>query len=133
ESVQMVLPFIINGARAVIPGVYDRFRVEESLPAAAPAGRSVVILGEAEEGIPSKDLDLQLNFFTNYESVQDFYKRGPIVDAARQLFTSQPSSVFGGSIERLYVYKTNETTRAEREITSPSNFGAIVAARFGES
>jgi hypothetical protein len=129
----MVLPFIINGARAVIPGVYDKFRVEDSLPAVAPAGRNVVVLGESSEGIPGKDLDLQLNYFTDYQSVQDFYKSGPIVDAARQLFTNQPSPAFGGSIQRLYVYKTNSTTRASKEIASPAGYGSIVAARYGEA
>lgn len=129
----MTLPFSINGARAVIPGTYDSFRVQASLPAPVPAGRSVLILGESEEGIPGEQLDLRLNFFTSLPEVQNFYKSGPIVDAARQIFTNQPSPAFGGSVQRLYVWKTNQTTRASKTISSPSNYGAIVAARFGEA
>ena len=129
----MTLPFTIGGARAVIPGVYDTFRVADSLPAPVPAGRSVLVLGESEEGIPGSSLDLRKNFFTDYQSVLDFYARGPIVDAARMLFTAQPNPVFGGALQRLYVWKTNNTSRAQRAISSPANYGAIAAARYGEA
>jgi len=129
----MTLPFSIGGARAVIPGVYDTFRVQASLPAPVPAGRSILVLGESEEGIPGEQLDLRLNFFTDFQSVQDFYKTGSIVDAARQIFTNQPSAAFSGAVQRLYVWKTNQTTRATKLIASPSNYGSIAAARFGES
>lgn len=128
----MVLPFQISGARVVIPGVYDTLRVQASLPNPVPAGRSILILGEAEEGIPGNLLDLRLNFFTDFNSVRDFYKSGPIVDAARMAFTAQPSPVFGGSIQRLYVWKTNQTTRASKSIASPVGYGSIVAAKYGE-
>lgn len=128
----MTLPFQIGGARVVIPGIYDTFRVAGSLPAPVPAGRSILIMGEAEEGIPGDMLDLRLNFFTDFQSVKDFYKSGPIVDAARQIFTSQPSPAFAGSVQRLYVWKTNQTQRAEKEISSPANYGRLAAVRFGE-
>jgi hypothetical protein len=91
-----------------------------------------LILGESEEGIPGNLLDLRLNYFTDFNSVRDFYKSGPIVDAARMAFTAQPSPVFGGSIQRLYVWKTNQTTRATKTIASPSGYGAIAAAKYGE-
>jgi hypothetical protein len=128
----MTLPFMINGARAVIPAVYDYLRVQDSLPAPTPAGRNLLIIGEGASGVPSNLLDLQLNYFTDYNSVLAYYKSGPIVDAARQIFSAQPSVVFGGSVNRLYVYKTNNTTRAEKAISSPSNYGKIVAAEWNE-
>lgn len=128
----MSLPFLINGARTVIPGTYDTFRVAASLPAPVPAGRAALILGEATEGVPGNLLNLKNNFFTSFDDVRDFYRSGPIVDAARQFFTNQPSPVFSGSVSRLYVYKTNQSTRASKEITSPANYGTLVAARYGE-
>lgn len=128
----MAIAFTIGGARTVIPGVYDTFRVANSLPAPAPAGRSILILGESSEGVPGAELDLRLNFFTDFQSVRDFYRSGPIVDAARMAFSNQPSPAFPGSISRLYVYKTNDSTRAERELEGPAGYGDIVAARFGE-
>jgi len=128
----MTLPFSINGARAVIPGVYDTFRVQGSLPAPVPAGRSVILLGESEKGIPGQELDLRLNFFTDPQEVLDFYGTGPIADAARMAFTTQPSQGFGGAVQRLYVWKTNQTTRASKTISSPAGYGSIVAAEYGE-
>jgi hypothetical protein len=128
----MSMPFTINGARTVIPGVYDTFRVEGSLPAPVPAGRTVCIFGEATEGVPGTELDLRLNRYTSFEDVKDFYRSGPIVDAARQLFSNQPSPVFPGAIAALYVHKTNDSSRAEKTIAAPSGYGDLVAARYGE-
>ena len=128
----MTIPFSVNGARAVIPAVYDYLRVQNSLPSVVPAGRNIFIFGEANSGIPSNLLDLQLNYFTDYNSVLAYYKSGPLVDAARQIFTAQPSVAFNGSVNRLYIYKTNNTTRAEKTISSPTNYGKIVAAVWDE-
>lgn len=128
----MAIRFQVGGVTTVIPSVYDAFRVANSLPAPAPAGRSVLILGEAEEGVPGSDLNLSFNFFNSFQEVRDFYSKGSLVDAARMLFTNQPSPAFPGAIARLYAYKTNNSTRAERAINSPSGYGDIVAAKFGE-
>jgi hypothetical protein len=128
----MTLPFVINGARAVIPAVYDFLRVKDNLPAPSPAGRNILLIGEATSGVPSSFLDLQLNYFTDYNSVLSYYKSGSIVDAARQVFSNQPSVVFGGSVNRLYIHKTNNTTRAEKVISSPANYGSIAAAVWDE-
>lgn len=127
----MTQPFVIGGARTVIPGVYDKFRVDDSLLTPAVAGRSVLIAGEAIEGVPGNLLDLSLNFFSSYQDVQDFYKSGPIVDAARQLFTRQPGDAFNGQVDRLYIYKTNASERASKALAN--SYGSIVAARFGEA
>jgi ethanolamine utilization protein EutQ (cupin superfamily) len=128
----MSLPFSVNGARTVIPGVYDYLRVQDSLPSPVPGPRSIVLIGEAQSGVPSKFLDLRLNYFTDYNSLLAYYKKGPLVDAARQIFANQPSPAFTGAVSRLYVYKTNNTTRAEKVIASPSNFGSLVAAVWEE-
>ena len=129
----MTLPFSINGAQAVIPGVYDSFRVAGSLPNPAPAGRSVLIIGEAQDGIPGNMLDLRLNFYQGFNELKAFYTSGPIVDAANMLFSNQPSAEFGGRVERVYVWKTNQTSRASKNITAPANFGSLAAAVFSES
>ncbi|MEM4379581.1 MAG: hypothetical protein QXL01_02705 [Thermoplasmatales archaeon] len=129
----MSLPFEINGAITLIPGVYDTFSVASSPTAPIPAGRSIVILGEAEEGVPGSELNLSLNRYTDFQDVKEFYKSGPIVDAARMIFANQPSPVFGGAVQALYIYKTNASLRASRDISSPANFGSFVAARYGES
>ena len=128
----MSIPFSVNGARTVIPGVYDYLRVQDSLPSPVPGPRSIVIIGEAQSGVPSKFLDMRLNFFTDYNSLLAYYKKGPLVDAARQLFANQPSPAFSGAVSRVYVYKTNNTQRAEKVISLPANFGALAAAVWEE-
>lgn len=126
----MVMPYIIDGVSTVIPAVYTSFFVQNSLPSPAPAGRSVFIFGEAEEGVPGADLDLRLNFFQTFESVREHYKSGQIVNAARMLLGGrQPGQ--NGSIDRVYIYKTNSSLRASRNLADAS-YGALVAGRFGE-
>ena len=128
----MSQPFEINGAITLIPGVYDTFSVAASPTAPVPAGRSVVIIGEAEEGVPGSELVLSKNRYTDFEDIKNFYKSGDIVDAARMLLSTQPSPVFGGAAQAIYIYKTNNSTRASREITSPASFGSLVASKYGE-
>lgn len=128
----MSIPFVIDGASTVIPGIYSTFRVSNSLPAPVPAGRSVYIIGEAEEGAPGSELDTRAVRFTDFQSVRDQYRSGAIVDAARMIFSNQPSPVFGGAVQALYVYKTNASLRASKAISSPTNYGDLVAARYGE-
>jgi hypothetical protein len=88
-------------------------------------------MGESEGGIPGQEMDIRLNYFTDFQSVKEFYKVGPIVDAARQLFTAQPNAVFSGAVQRLYVWKTNQTSRAEKAMAG--GYGKIVAAEYGEA
>jgi hypothetical protein len=129
----MAIKYVVGGASTAIPGIYSKLSIDNSLLTAAPAGRSVLILGEASEGLPGNELDLKLNYFTSFDDVKDYYKSGSVVDAARNLFSAPPSPLFGLPLQRLYVYKTNNSTRAERAVVSPSNYGDIVAAKFGEA
>lgn len=129
----MTIRYVINGSVTPVPGVYASLSVSNSLPAPAPAGRSILLIGEAAEGAPGAVLDLRKNFFTDYEEVKQIYGSGPIVDAAKMIFSNQPSQVFGGAVQRLYIDKTNQSTQASKAISSPSNFGSLVAYRYGET
>lgn len=129
----MTIRFNIAGSAVVVPGTYSSFAVEDSLLNISAAARNVLVLGESNEGIPGADLNLSNAFFTNYVDLQAVYGSGPIVDAARQLFTVQPSAVFTNTIGRLYTYQTNASVRASTDLTSPTGFGSLVATRYGES
>lgn len=128
----MTIKFQVGGVSTVIPGVYSDFTVNPSLLAPAAPARDMFIFGEAVEGVPTAEMDLRGNFYTDFKSVQDFYRSGPIVDAARMAFSKQPSQIFGGSVNRLYVYKTNNSTRATKTVSAPSGYGTLFAARYGE-
>jgi len=129
----MTIAFSVGGSRVVTPGVYSVFKVQDSLLNVVASARNVLLIGEASEGVPGNMLDPTSAFFSDYPTMQAFFTSGPVVDAARQLFTVQPSAVFTGSVGRVYVQQTNQATRAEKVITSPSAYGKVVATKFGES
>ena len=129
----MTLSAVINGTRVVVPGVYSSVKVEDNLANVAPGPRNILIIGEATKGVPSALLDLGRTFFTDYQSVKNYYGSGPIVDAARMLFSNQASPVFAGSLNSLYVYKTNDSGLASMNIMrGASLYATIAAAEYGE-
>lgn len=132
-AIKMTIAFSVGGSRVVTPGVYSVFKVQDSLLNVVAAARNVLLVGESSEGVPGNLLDATTAYFTDYPTMQAFFTSGPIVDAARQIFTVQPSAVFTGSVGRVYVQQTNQASRAEKEISSPSAYGKVVATKFGES
>jgi len=128
----MTIAFSVGGSRVVTPGVYSVFKVQDSLLNVVASARNILLIGEADEGVPANMLDPTTAFFSDYPTMQAFFTSGPMVDAARQLFTVQPSAVFTGSVGRVYAQQTNQATRAEKAIASPSAYGKIVATKFGE-
>lgn len=129
----MTLSAVINGTRVVVPGVYSSVKVEDNLANVAPGPRNVLIIGEAAKGVPGALLDLSRTFFTDYQSVKNYYGSGPIVDAARMLFSNQASPVFTGSLNALYVYKTNNSGLASVNLLrGASLYATIAAAEYGE-
>ena len=130
----MTIAITVSGKQVVVPGTYSTFTVEDSLANVTPGSRNVLLIGEAEKGIPGSQADLRGLAFTDYNSVKAYYGAGSISDAARTLFTNQPSPVFGGSVGTVYVYKTNESGLAEKIILQNSSlFGTINSAEYGEA
>lgn len=126
----MAIYFDIGGSKTLVPGVYSTFEVASSILSPAAAGRSMGLIGEATEGAPGQDLNITTNYFTSFDDLKAVYKSGPLVDAARQCFNTQPSAT--GSIFRVYAYKPNASTRASKTIASPSGYGSTVAIVYGD-
>lgn len=133
RSHKMTIAFSVGGSRVVTPGVYSVFKVQDSLLNVVAAARNILLVGEADAGVPGNLLDPTTAYFSDYPTMQAFFTSGPMVDAARQLFTVQPSAVFTGSVGRVYAQQTNQATRAEKTISLPTGYGKIVATKFGES
>lgn len=129
----MTIAFSVGGSRVVTPGVYSVFKVQDSLLNVVASARNILVVGEASEGVPGNLLDPTTAYFTDYPTMQAFFTSGTLVDAARQLFTVQPSAVFTGSVGRVYAQQTNQATRAEKSIVSPTAYGKVVATKFGDS
>lgn len=129
----MTLSAVINGTRVVVPGVYSSVKVEDNLANIAPGPRNILIIGEATKGVPGALLDLNRTFFTDYQSVKNYYGSGPVVDAARMLFSSQASPVFAGAVNSVFVYKTNNSGLASLNLLKgPSLYATVAAAEYGE-
>ena len=126
----MAIYFDIGGSKTVTPGVYSSFEVASSILSPAAAGRSIALIGEASEGAPGTDLDVTKNFFTSFDDLKTVFKDGFLVDAARQIFGTQPSAT--GSVFRVYPYKTNLSVRASKTVSSPSGYGQLVSIIYGE-
>jgi hypothetical protein len=130
----MTIAITVSGKKVVVPGTYSTFTVEDSLANVTPGARNVLLIGEAEKGIPGSQADLRGLAFTDYNSVKAYYGAGSISDAARTLFTNQPSPVFGGAVGTVYIYKTNESGLAEKLVMQNSSlFGTINSAEYGEA
>lgn len=127
----MTIRFNINGTSTVVPGVYSRVQIADSLLNVAAGPRNVLLVGEALQGPPATDVDLRGMFFTTFEELQAVYASGPIVDAASQLFRAQASPVFSNRINGVFVGKTNQSTRASKTVASPAGYGTLVAIAYG--
>lgn len=129
----MTLATSVNGSRIVVPGVYSTLSVEDNLANVTAGARNIYIIGEAAKGAPGSVLDLAKVGFLDYESLKAFYGSGPIVDAARMIFQNQASAIFSGRVNALFCYKTNNSGRAQRNLTVSSiPYAAIAAAEYGE-
>lgn len=130
----MTLASTINGIRVVVPGVYSTVEVEDNLANLTPGPRNILIFGEASKGIPGTLVDLSRVFFTDYESLKAFYGSGTLVDAARMIFQQQASPEFAGAVNRVYTFKTNASTLAQRDLVFNSGvYAAIAASEYGEN
>ena len=134
----MTIGITINGKAQIVPGVYSTLAIENSIASPLPGPRNVLLLGEATSGVPGSLLDLKGAYFSNFEDVKAYYGSGPLVDAAHMMFTQQTSPVFTGSVNRVYCYKTNQSTQASRTISQTVNsvttpYGNINALSQGVS
>jgi len=134
----MTIGITINGKAQIVPGVYSTLNIENSIANPLPGPRNVLLLGEATSGVPGSQLNLQGAYFSNFADVKAYYGSGPLVDAAHMMFTNQPGAAFTGSVNRVYCYKTNQSTQASRSITQTVNsvagpYGSINSMAQGTS
>lgn len=126
------MSFRVGGATESISGVYSTVSVEGDTSNITPSPRNVIVIGEATEGAPFGSVDLRQNYFTDMATVKATYGSGPVVDACAQLFSNQPNAVFSGSVGRVYIAKTNQSTRASHTISSPTGYGTLYYAKYGD-
>lgn len=102
-----------------VPGAYVNVTVK-STPAGIGSTGNIVIIGEASGGDVYTAEDVSQNFYTpdQANNVAAKYISGPIVDAMRMLAAPSNDPGIQGSASRVYIVKTNTSTKASAPIAS---------------
>lgn len=115
---------------AITPGAYPRYTVQNTTSGNASTG-IVTVIGEADGGDSFSTEDLKANFFgpDQYDEVAAKYISGHIVDAFRALSASSNDTNITGSVNRIYIVKTNTGLKASTIIDT--DYGDLDAKNFG--
>lgn len=117
------------------PGAYFE-QIVQSTPVGVASSGNIVIIGEASGGAAASSIDssgdvLKNNFFTpdQLDRVRAKYISGPIVDAFAALAAPSSDANITGSANRIYIVKTNTSSKAEKEMASA--YGTMKDKNFG--
>ena len=118
------------------PGSYFDVQVK-STPVGVASSGNIVIAGEASGGAAVRGVDgvngdvLKDNFYTpdQLAQVTKKYISGPIVDAFRAISSSSSDANITGSANRIYIAKTNASTKAKATVASA--YGTLSDKNWG--
>lgn len=126
----MAIRLTTSFVSTVVPGAYFEQNVRSN-PVGIGATGVIAIIGEAEGGESYENEVLRNNFFTPDQTarVQQKYTSGPIVDAMRALAAPSADPDIVGSVNRVYVLKTNSGAKASALVDT--DYGTLRANNFG--
>jgi len=115
-----------------VPGSYNETLVKSDPVGVASSG-IIAIIGEANGGDDYNSDDIKQNFFgpSQVDQVIRKYVSGPIVDAMRMLAAPSADANITGAPTRVYILKTNNSTKASSSIPSYGSVSAKVAGVDG--
>ena len=127
----MAIRLTTSFINTVTPGAYFEQNVR-STPVGIGATGVIAIIGEADGGESFANELLKDNFFTpdQVSQVQQKYIAGPIVDAFRALSSPSADADITGSVNRVYILKTNAGAKAQA--TVDTDYGTLRAKNFGK-
>ena len=113
------------------PGAYVETLVR-STPTGVGSVGNIIIIGEADGGAAYSAESLVESSFTpdQVDRIQAKYIRGPIVEAARALSAPSNDADIQGSVNRIFILKTNAGAKASSEM--PGAYGTLLDQNFGE-
>lgn len=113
-----------------IPGAYINQIVKSTTVGLSSIG-VVAIVGEAAGGKGYADEDIKNNFFTadQFDRVEAKYRSGAIVEAMRALSAPSADADISGSPNRIYVIKTNSSTKASAIVDT--DYGTLSDSNYG--
>jgi hypothetical protein len=115
-----------------VPGGYNEIIVKSD-PVGVAASGVIAIIGEADGGDHFSADDIKSNFFgpTQVDKVTQKYVSGPIVDAMRMLAAPSADADITGAPTRIYILKTNSSTKASAVVPSYGTISSKVAGIDG--
>jgi len=127
----MAIRLTTSYVSTVVPGAYFEQNVR-STPVGIGATGVIAIIGEADGGESYVNETLRANFFTpdQFNEVRRKYIAGPIVDAFGALSAPSADANIAGSVNRVYILKTNTGTKAEAIVDT--DYGVFKAKNFGK-
>lgn len=116
----------------VTPGAYPNVKVIAGAAGVGATG-NIVIIGEADGGADFSQEILANNYFTPDQAdvVAQKYIKGNIVDAMRAIAAPSNDTDIQGSASRVYVMKTNVSTKASSLLGSYGSMAAKIAGKDG--
>lgn len=128
----MAISVSFNGATILRPGAYSKSNID--LTGNVPLGPAglIAIFGEADAGTPgASETNIADNFYTADRLIEarQKYRSGPIVDALNFLFSPSSDAAIPSGAQTVWVYKTNNSTRASLELAG--SYGTVRAQEWG--
>jgi len=127
----MAINVSFNGSTIYKPGAYSRTTID--LGGGFPLGPAgiVAIFGESTKGKPGSEEIIANNVFNANQiaQVRQKYGSGPIVDAMNFLFAPASDGAIPSGAQAVYIYKTNDSTRAS--IALANSFGTVRSLEHG--
>lgn len=115
-----------------VPGAYSQTLIKSD-PVGVAASGVIAIIGEADGGDSFELEDAKLNFFgpSQVDQVAQKYVSGNIVDAMRMLSAPSADAEITGAPTRVYILKTNSSTKASSALAGYGTISAKVAGVAG--
>jgi hypothetical protein len=129
----MAISVNFGGSTIYRPGAYSTLTIDRGGNFALGAAGLVGLIGEADEGEPGSAVqNIANNVYTadQFAALKAKYGSGPIVDAAKILFTPGADGAIPAGAQAVYVYKTNASVRAQFTPV-PLNWGTVRSRVYG--
>lgn len=128
----MAINVSFAGSTIYRPGAYSKIEID--LSGGFPLGPTglIAIFGESTKGRPgSEESDISKNVFTgnNIAEAREKYGEGNIVDSLNFLFAPASDGAIPGGAQAVYIYKTNNSTRAT--LTLDNSYGIVKSLEYG--
>ena len=128
----MAINVSFAGSTIYRPGAYSKIEID--LSGGFPLGPTglIAIFGESTKGRPgSEESDISKNVYTGNQlaEAREKYGEGNLVDSLNFLFAPASDGAIPGGAQAVYIYKTNNSTRAT--LSLDNSYGTVKSLEYG--